>query len=177
MRRTSRRDAGRPADINYRCAFLNLNLHILHIQVLSKVVWQVEPLQPLSSNRSRLMVGKKTQATKLPEFKTRWVSESYPESCPNHTRIIPQTSQFWTLVHLQYQNLCFVSSFLCNHSPRATLCLLLLLRKIRQQHPAAASCNGTNMPTPKRTHHFNCSTLKQHPAAAPPASSRADTPL
>jgi len=26
------------------------------------------------------------------------------------------------------------------------------------------------MPTPKRTHHFNCSTLKQHPAAAPPAS-------
>ena len=23
------------------------------------------------------------------------------------------------------------------------------------------------MPTPKRTHHFNCSTLKQHPAAAP----------
>ena len=173
MRRTCRRDAGRPADINHRCAFRSS--HSLYSGLVQGRL-QVELLQPLSSNRSRLTVGKRDSSNKASWIQKKKVSESYPESCPNHTRIVPQTSQFWTLVHLQDQNLCFVSSF-CNHSPRATLRLLLLLSKIRQQHPAAASCNGTNMPTPKRTHHFNCSTLKQHPAAAPPASSRADTPL
>ena len=56
MRRTSRRDAGRLADINHRCAFRSSHSYF---QVLSKVVWQVEPLQPLSSNRSRLTDGGK----------------------------------------------------------------------------------------------------------------------
>ena len=55
--------------------------------------------------------------------------------------------------------------FFCNHLSRTTV-HLLLLNKIRQQHPAAASCNGTNIPTLKCTDHFNCSTWKQHPAVA-----------
>ena len=58
------------------------------------------------------------------------------------------------MVHLQSQDLCSVSIF-SFATTRHRLRLLLLLRKIRQQHPAAkvAACNGTSMPTPKRTRH------------------------
>jgi len=65
-----------------------LDLHILHIQARSKVVWQVEPLQPLSSNRGRLTVGKRLKQQSFLNSK-KWVSESYPESCPNHTSNFP----------------------------------------------------------------------------------------
>ena len=153
---------------------MHLNLQILHIQVLSKVVWQVEPLQRLSSNRGRLTVGKKTQATKLPEFN----KNGFLNHTPNHARIIPEShlklpnSEPWYICKIRSELVfCEHKSFLCNHSPRATLRLLLLLRKIRQQHPAAASCNGTNMPTPKRTRHLTAapssSTLQRHHRPAP----------
>ena len=50
---------------------------------------------------------------------------------------------------------------------RRRLRLLLLLRKILQQHSTAkvAACNGTSMSTLKRTPHFNCPVVK-HPGAA-----------
>ena len=60
--------------------------------------------------------------------------------------------------------MCFVSTnlfFATGHGSR----LLLLLRQIgEQQHPAAAACTGTSMPTPKR---MRTSLQLQHPAAAP----------
>ena len=46
---------------NYRYAFKSSYSSYL---VLSKVVWQVEPLQPLNSNRSRLTVGKRNSSNK-----------------------------------------------------------------------------------------------------------------
>ena len=124
-----------------------------------------------SSNRSRLTVGKRDSSNKASWIQKRWVSEAYPESCPNHTRIIPQTSQFWTLVHLQDQNLCFVSSFFCNHSPRATLRLLLLLRKILKQHPAA--CSSTLHLHPCSTSWVQYVPSLQHPEASPLAAAPA----
>ena len=46
-----------------------------------------------------------------------------------------------------------------------------------EKNPTTAPCSGIlqwhQHAKSKATHHFNCSTLKQHPAAAPPASSRA----
>ena len=109
----------------------------------------------IAANRGGLTVEEKqAQATRLPEIKKKWDSESYPESYPNHTRIMLQTSQVWTMVHLKSQDLCSVSLF-SFATTRHRLCLLLLLRIIRQQNPAAkvAACNSTSMPTPKRTHH------------------------
>ena len=102
------------------------------------------------------------------------VSESYPESCLNHTSNFP----ILNVGRLPEQNLCFVSTNLFFATTGHGLCLLLLLRKIRQQrhpaaapcsgtlqrHPAAAPCNGTNMPTPKRT---RAPLSLQHPKAAP----------
>ena len=85
--------------------------------------------------------------------------ESYLESYLNF-------SEPWCICKIR--NLCFVSINLFFAATRHALIMPpAASEKIRQQHPAAASCNGTNMPTPKRTHYFNRSTLKQHPAAAP----------
>ena len=109
-------------------------------------------------------MGKRDSSNKASWIQKKWVSEPYRESCPNHTWIIPQTSQFWTLVHLQDQNLCFVRKiFSLQPFPTG----YTTPPAASEKNPT--SCNGTNMPTPKRTHHFNCSTLKQNPAAAPPA--------
>ena len=119
------------------------------------------------------------------------VSESYPESCPNDTRIIPQTSQFWTSVHLQDQSLCFVSINLFSAAIRhglhyASCCFW--------ENPTTAPCSGIlqwqqhanskahthttltaapwsstlqrhYQPVPERTRHANSCTLQR--AAAP----------
>ena len=170
MRRTSRRDAGRPADINHRCA-----LRSSHSSYSGPVQGRLAGRAIAAIDKVAIVLGwrweKEAQATKLPEFKKRWVSESYPESCPNHARIIPQTSQFWTMVHLQDQNLCFVSSFLRNHSPRATLRLLLLLRKsdnsTLQRHPATAPTRQIQSAHTTLTAAPWSSTLQRHHQPAP----------
>ena len=96
---------------------------------------------------------KEAQATRLPEFQKNGI--------PNHTRIIPESypihaSNFPSLNHGTFakSGLVFCELFFFA-TTRHPLRLLLLLRKIRQQHPAAkvAARNGTSMPTPKRTRH------------------------
>ena len=165
---------------------MHLDLRILHIQVLSKVVWQFEPLQPLSSNRGRLTVGKRDSST--------------------------QPSQFWTLVHLQDQNLCFVSinlffaiichglhyasccfwgksdnSTLQRHPAMAPTCQLQSARTTLTAAPWSSTLQQHHQPAPERTRHraaapFTsilalaawagystyppCSTLKHHPCSS-----------
>ena len=75
------------------------------------------------------------------------------------------TSKFWTLAHLQDQNLCFVSpaAASCNgtNTPTPKRAPLSL------QHLVAAPCSGTSRPAPERTRHSNSCTLQQQHAAAP----------
>ena len=84
-----------------------------------------------------------------------------PESYPNHTSNFPLLN----VGPLPEQNFCFVSTIFFFATTGHGLCAVLLLRKIRQQRqPAAAPCNGINMPTPKRT---RTPLSLQHPKAAP----------
>ena len=65
---------------------MHLDLHILYIQVLSKIVWQVELLQPLNN----IIIGwrreKEIQIIKLPEFK----KNGFPNHTSNYAQIIPE---------------------------------------------------------------------------------------
>ena len=102
MRRTSRRDAGRPADINHTCACRSS--HSSHSgPVQGRLAGRAIAAIKLSSNRSRLTVGKRDSSNKSSWIPKKWVSESYPESCPNHTRIIPQTpnSEPWYICKIR----------------------------------------------------------------------------
>ena len=103
-----------------------------------------------SSNRSRLTVGKRDSSNKLPEFKKRWVSESYPESCPNHTRIIPQTSLF----SLQPFTTGYTTPPAASEkNPTTAPCSV-------QQHPSLASTLAARV---GYSTYPPCSTLKHHP--------------
>ena len=105
----------------------------------------------IAANRGGLTVEEKRRKQQgFRNSKKKWDSESYPESYPIHA------SNFPSLNHGTFakSGLVFCELFFFA-TTRHRLRLLLLLRKIRQQHPAAkvAACNGTSMPTPKRTHH------------------------
>ena len=149
-----------------------LDLHILHIQdiqVRSKVIWQVEPLQPWSSNHCRLTVGKGDSINKASWIQKRirfWsIPRIMPELYPNHTpnfpilnvgRLPSRTCVLWAQIFssqplaMGYISCCFWEE----SDNSGTL----------QRHPAMApTCQLQSA----CAHHFHCNTLKQHPAAAP----------
>ena len=135
MRRTS----GRPADTNHRCA-----LRSSHSSYSGPVQGRLAGRAIAAIDKVAIVVGwrweKETQATKLPEFKKRWVSESYPESCPNHypnhTSKLPN-SEPWYICKIRT---CVLwALFFATISPR----VLLLLRK----NPTTAPCSAQQHPS------------------------------
>ena len=184
MRRTCRRDAGRPADINHRCAFRSS--HSLYSGLVQGRL-QVELLQPLSSNRSRLTVGKRDSSNKA-----SWIQKNrFPNHTPNHARIIPESylklhnSEPWyickirtcvlwalfaTIRHgLHYASCCFWAksdnSTLQRHPAMAPTCQLQSAHTTLTAAPWSSTLQRHHQPAPERTRHSNSCTLQR--AAAP----------
>ena len=113
---------------------------------------------------------KNIQLTKTSWILKKMVSESHPESYPNHTSNFPILNlDLFARAELVF---CEHKSVLHNHSPRATL------PGASEKNPtAAAPCSGTlqwHQHTNSKAHEHTTltaatwsSTLKHHPAAAP----------
>ena len=152
-----------------------LDFHILHIQVWSKVVWQVEQLQPWSSNSCRSTVGKGDSINKASWIQKRIGFRIIPRIMLESYLKLPN-SERWSFARAELV-FCEHKSFLRNHWRRAMSPAAWKKNPTTvapQRHPAMAptcqlqSAGAHHLHQSAGAHHFHCSTLKQHLTSGPP---------